>query len=359
MQIAVIGDTHLGMKQYGLNDRQEDFKSSFKDAVSKIDNSIPIILVGDLFNMPRPVAELVYFTKQELKNHRVYDVVGNHDLNGEDWLKLCNIQPLANTINKIIRLKVRPLYIAGLNWIRPANFMTELDSFLTTIKEPVDIFVIHQLLDDFIPYAQNQISGKQIADRLSKFGVKIVVMGDLHQAVDMNINGIQFIYTGSTEVNSISEKYDKSFVMLDISDDENPQITFKRIPIKTRPFIHKFIQTKEDIEQLALLGVYEIAPFFILEYDNENKELVKIAESVLTGKHLYRLIPIVKGSKSNLFTQLSMEGMKRNSAMEHLRNSIASFFDPNTDEYQLIIQLLELPEEVPALVTAYAKNKGI
>ena len=359
MHIAVIGDAHIGCRPYNLDSRELDFINSFKDAINRVDKNVPIIIAGDLFNAPRPKAELVYLVEQTLKEHTVFGIVGNpqHDASGSDWLRLCNITLLTQK-QTIARSKGRPVVIAGLNWTKPDLFMVELDLLLSTIKGPLDILVLHQLINEFISYDLNQISGAEIAKRLKPFGTKVVVMGDLHQSVNLTIADVQFIYTGSVDVNSISEKYEKSFVVLDISDDPEPTVRFNRVPIKTRPFVHTLIQTEQDIDKI-LMGVYAMPPFFILEYDNANREIVKLIDSKLAGKHLYRLLPIVKDSKSNLFKQMSSSDADRRDSMRHLRDSIVLFFEPNTDEYNLILQLLELPDEVGALVTAYTKSKGL
>ena len=369
MRIVVCGDEHLGYRQYGLIERENDFLSALWDIVISCNDKIKsvgaIIKTGDLFNTSKPVGDLVYKAKIAMEPFTTYGIDGNHDISEGNWLKLCGIRPLNKKVELILRPNfAEPIRVAGLNWTRPALFMDTFNEFVASLpaNTKIDIFVLHQLLDEFVPHIQNQMSGIAIAEKLRPLGVKVVIMGDLHEAVDMEIGGIKFIYTGSTEVNSLSEKYDKSFVILDVSDDEEKKITFQRYPINTRPFVHKFIQTEKDLDELLVQHVnapVDRQPFLLLEYDNEGKALAMRAEEILKGKALFRLIPIVKNISKSLLDQLSTEGFERTDAVGYLKKSITAFFKPETDEYQLILQLLETPEEVDRIITAYGKCKGL
>ena len=56
MRIAHISDTHLGFRQYELQEREEDFKRAFVDAFEKIAELRPDVVVhtGDLFDYSHP-----------------------------------------------------------------------------------------------------------------------------------------------------------------------------------------------------------------------------------------------------------------------------------------------------------------
>lgn len=365
MKLAVFGDTHLGFKQYGFAEREQDFVTALLDVASSCtSNGVKtVISTGDLFNNPKPAGELVYQVKTALEPFCSLGIDGNHDIANSNWLRLCGVHALDKCVLSL-NDDGNELAVAGLNWVRPSSFMETLDKFLAGLPAgtTIDVFVLHQLLDEFISYKQNQISAATIAEKLRPFNVRAVLMGDLHETINLNIGGIEFIYTGSTEVNSLGEKYDKSFVMLDVPKDRNKPVTFQRYPIKTRPFIHKFIQTEKELDELLVEYVHtptDRKAFLILEYDNEGKELAHRAEAALKDKALFRLIPIVKSAKKSLTEQLSAGGFERTDALGYLKKSITAFFVPETDEYQLILQLLEMPEEVDRIITAYAKGKGL
>ena len=355
--IAITADNHLDFCQYGFEMREADYRKAFQQVTRYCENNkLPLIIAGDIFNTARPSGDLVYWLEQQLKNIEAYGIDGNHDVTANCWLKVCGITPLDNTVVLCGDFKV-----AGMNWRRPAVFMSELDNLIATIKEHggVQVVVLHQLIDEFVPYRTNQVVASRIAEKLRPHGVKYVVAGDIHDGAMMDIGGIKFIYPGSTELNSISENIDKSFIVLHFDPATN-EITHERIPLITRPFVHKLIQTEKELDDVLQAYCKEGQhPFIVLEYDNNARDLARRAEVALTGRAMFKLVPFVKSDRKSLLTQLSTEGFARYGAVTHLRGSIQAFFEPSSDEYQLITRLLEAPDQIDHILTTYGKNKGI
>lgn len=88
LTITHIADTHLGHRQYGLNQREDDMASTLQDALAEMvtqHNTDAIVLPGDLFHSRDLRPKVLYQAEQQLR--RVPDDVpvlvsrGNHDEN--------------------------------------------------------------------------------------------------------------------------------------------------------------------------------------------------------------------------------------------------------------------------------------
>ena len=84
--IAHLADLHLGYRQYGLLEREDDFYDVFNEVVDLIiQEHIKIVLIaGDIFHSCRPPIRALYCMKSSLerlysKEVKVYCVLGDHD----------------------------------------------------------------------------------------------------------------------------------------------------------------------------------------------------------------------------------------------------------------------------------------
>ena len=85
--IAHIADTHLGLSQYGSEEREHDIYESFKNAIeiSVKEHVDAILLAGDVFNRPRPSNTALSRFRESIKEAiskgiPVIAVSGDHDL---------------------------------------------------------------------------------------------------------------------------------------------------------------------------------------------------------------------------------------------------------------------------------------
>jgi len=369
-KIAIMGDEHLGNKQYGLEERELDFRRVFIAVVQHcIDAKVrALVIPGDLYNMARPSGELVFFVKSMVRKLRdsliqVFGISGNHDVGCDYWLQLTDIVPLNNTCKEAGIVGVvgsMGVSLSGLNWTRPNMFYSELAKLVAYLRsvnvKHVDYFVFHQLFDEFIPYQTGLITATGTMGIIREFTPKAVICGDLHESVQMEFNGVPFIYTGSTELNKMNEPEAKYLIILD-----DKKVT--RIPLVTRPFIRKYIQTEQDLD--GLLATYpretDKMPMLLLEYDNEAKELAKRAGTVLKENNaLFRLLPIVNANSKSILAQLTHDAdVSRSGTIGYLKKAVESCFDTKSDEYQLIFQLLSSPDDLYDIIMNYAKTKNL
>ena len=101
-------DLHLGYKQYGLEEREEDFFNAFiqiLDYCSK--NKIGHLLIaGDLFHHKDLSPDVLHRTEEIIRNYfvKIYVISGNHDkkkrIYGMSWLKYLDNAGLVNLLSK-------------------------------------------------------------------------------------------------------------------------------------------------------------------------------------------------------------------------------------------------------------------
>ena len=87
MQFIHMADTHLGYRQYGLSERENDFFEVFDQAIDEVVAEHPdfVIHSGDLFEYSRPPTKALLIAQNgiiKLKNAQIpiYAVAGNHDI---------------------------------------------------------------------------------------------------------------------------------------------------------------------------------------------------------------------------------------------------------------------------------------
>jgi len=86
MRIAHISDTHLGYRQYNLDERENDFYEAFNEAVDKAIEERADVLIhsGDLFDSPTPPIKALFVFKNALAKIdgriKIYTVLGDHDM---------------------------------------------------------------------------------------------------------------------------------------------------------------------------------------------------------------------------------------------------------------------------------------
>ena len=87
MRIGIFTDLHLGIRQYGLEEREEDFYSQYFKAIEKFIeyNVDAVICAGDIFDQPRPSPRALDVFSKGIKelfmnNISFYNIVGNHSM---------------------------------------------------------------------------------------------------------------------------------------------------------------------------------------------------------------------------------------------------------------------------------------
>lgn len=87
MKFVHLADTHLGKTNFKLEERREDFRRTFEQAIDTcIEEEVDFVIhAGDLFDVPRPEHEEIIFAMQQLKRLRQHNIPfliipGSHDI---------------------------------------------------------------------------------------------------------------------------------------------------------------------------------------------------------------------------------------------------------------------------------------
>ena len=129
------------------------------------------------------------------------------------------------------------------------------------------------------------------------------------------------------------------------------------IPIPTRPFLVRSFNTEADVDQLlAAVGASPVPPVVVGWYTATNRDLAKRAEAVLQSAGcMYRIMPYSGETKNGMPVQT----FEREKGMLRLKDAVTAFFEETSDEFQLVFQLLDAPDNVKDVIAAYLKSKGL
>lgn len=374
MRIVHFADLHLGIKQYGMPERQDDFLVAtafiFERAVQlKAD---VINLGGDIFHALHPGAHIVLFlqtliSQAKAAGIRVVGVDGNHDNVESAWLKILGVEPLAGGDKpKVVIIgddekKRTGITFAGINGGRASNIRADLDKLVAAGLGKIDVLCMHLPLAEMAGFEGVEMSCREIADKAGPLGVRIVLLGDIHDYKETVIGGIRFIYSGSVEMTASNENPDKTFSIVDI-DEKSMQTSVERIPI--RPMLHYHLATEAELDPLLSDIAKATAdprrpPLVLVTYDSAAAGLRQKAEMVLRGKALFRIMPMAASTADIFGSVVDKTKYERKGAMRNLREIVAERFGADSPEFPLIIACIEKPNETDQIALQFARSKGL
>lgn len=268
MQFAHLADTHMGYRQYGLSERENDFFEVFDQAIEEVVSERPDFAIhsGDLFEYSRPPTRALLTAQKgilRLKEEKIpiYAIAGNHDV-----VMRKNALP-PQILFKDFGLKLisprNPYYIENDIFIGGAPYTSKYHSKqlverLEGIeKSSVDfdkrILVLHQGIDRYIPYEYEL----KIGDVPQSFNY--CAFGHIHERVVDDFGEGKLAYPGSTEIWRSNEvesyrKKGKGFYLADISGDM-PEI--ENIDLKLpREFVKETIKYSHLHDELSRINQY-------------------------------------------------------------------------------------------------------
>jgi DNA repair exonuclease SbcCD nuclease subunit len=258
-----MADTHLGYRQYGLTERENDFLEVFDDIIEETVKERPDFVVhsGDLFEYSRPPTKALLTAQKgilRLKNEKIpiYATAGNHDI-----VMRKNALP-PKILYKDFGLKLispkNPYYTEGDVFIGGAPYASKYNSKdLIERLENVEkasqnhkkrVLVVHQGIDLYLPY-EYEI---KIGDIPKTFNY--CAFGHIHERIVDDFGEGKLAYPGSTEVWRSNElegykKNGKGFYLVDLDGDQ-PEI--EKINLKLpREFIKENIKYSELQEEIT------------------------------------------------------------------------------------------------------------
>jgi hypothetical protein len=268
---AVAGDLHLDKIQYGLSVRYEDNLRCLNVIVEDVEkNSLArgLILTGDTFNkkalLPKYQILLSTFRDRIAQaGKRLLAIDGNHDRSDSSWLD--TVDPEINADGKVLDIEGCP---AAFFSFRSRD---ELYACLKGLPKVGAVF-LHGKLLELMPWAAYQqdpdydFSAKEIRE-LGLTGCTFF-LGDLHTYCDYADPeaGNWFVYSGSTEMTSISEgnilsarfgnRYDPTKKYLRFYPGRKPGENWETVDLPNRPFLRRVVSAEEE-PQSAINAINE------------------------------------------------------------------------------------------------------
>jgi len=256
MLFSHISDTHLGLQQYGLDEREQDVYDSFNQAIdiSIKDHVDFVIFAGDIFHTPNPSGTAILQMANALKRLKEnsidsFFILGEHDISR------MRATPVPYVYHNLQFSKYvgsgKPVYhkdvmIVGFDKIRKSELASFEEKFRETdaLAKQHDghkILVLHQGITEI-----NQFAAELNSSDLPK-NFTYYAMGHLHDKSIKQFDqlGGPLAYPGSTEMTTSEgiKETEKGFFEVDISSkDAKP----KWIKLDTRPQFSTKIE--EDLD---------------------------------------------------------------------------------------------------------------
>ncbi len=296
MLFAHLADTHLGYRQYNLDEREEDFYRSFREAVDRIidEGCRFVVHSGDLFDEPRPHVRALVVVREELERLaeagvRFYCIAGNHDLlMRRGAVQPQRLYPQVEFLTPRNPARVQDgVLIAGLPYISKLHLrvLREKLEELGRLGERYgsSILVLHQGIDRYL--------GVEYELRLSDLpgSFTYYALGHIHKRIlERHGRGV-LAYPGSTEVwrsDEIDEyeRAGKGFYIAHTDAREPEDVEWVRLAK-----VRRFMRLRMDSEAVEVPEVPEGAVVRLeLRCPAERfQEAYRRAMRVLAGRALY------------------------------------------------------------------------
>lgn len=299
IKIAHMADTHLGYKQYGLNERENDFYKTFEKIIDDIiSKDVDYVLhAGDLFEHPKPPIKALLvaqkgFEKLLENNIPIFVIAGNHDsiqrkntsipqeLYKNENFHIINHKNYNFTLDEDIFLVGLEYFNRSYEGVEPflKNTLDEAK------KHRIKLLMLHGSVSKYFDF-EPEFELKTIPE-----GYDYYAMGHLHGRINDKFKGGILSYPGSTEIRTKSEipnyqKNGKGYNLVTIGDDNKIDVEFINIPLE-RKFIIKSIEYPKLDETLNKLSEKlesmdsSKKPVVYLTIKNGNFERSEVAQQI-------------------------------------------------------------------------------
>ena len=286
MKFSHISDTHLGLIQYGLEEREQDIYDSFNQAIDiSIQDKVDfVIFAGDIFHTPNPSGTAILQMANALKRLKENEiesffVLGEHDISRVRSTPIPYVYhnlEFSKYVGRGEPVYYKDVMIVGFDKIRK-NEMTGLEEKFSRVESLADkhkghkILVLHQGITEV-----NKFAGEVNSTDLPK-NFTYYAMGHLHDKFLKQYDHLKgpLAYPGSTEMTTSEgiKETEKGFFKVDISDDEAKP---EWIKLDTRPQISvktEFENIDSAIKELnEKISGLEKKPIIEIKIHGENLE---------------------------------------------------------------------------------------
>jgi len=292
MLIAHVSDTHLGYAQYGLEERENDFMSVFREAVEKaLEEHVDVIVhSGDVFHSPRPRIKTLREFREVVR--RLWEkgvplvvVPGSHDMQrrrGVPPVMLFDDLGVRVLTTKNYKWEYNGVLFAGFQYLprHRRQVILELLRKLGAIASGFSgktVLMLHQGLRRLLPTSYEL----SIAELPGDF--HYYAFGHVHKPFKTSCGRGVLAYPGSTENVDVTEiSYDKGFYLVDLSGDQpelsrvklegvRPQLLYEVKPEELSSTVRRVIA---DVSKCG--GLKPVVHFRVLG-DVDRREFEKVS----------------------------------------------------------------------------------
>ncbi|MFB5605945.1 MAG: metallophosphoesterase, partial [Nitrosarchaeum sp.] len=294
MLFSHISDTHLGLVQYGSEEREQDVYHVFNQAIdiSIKDHVDFVIFAGDIFHVPNPNGTAIVQMANALKrlkqnNIDSFFILGEHDISRIRTTPIPYVYhnlEFSKYIGHGKPIEYKGVLLVGFDKIRKAE-MPQFEEKFRGVDEIASnhtghkILVMHQGITEF-----NKFAGElQSTDLPKKF--TYYAMGHLHDHDIKKFSHLsgQVAYPGSIELTTSEgiKEIKKGFLEVDISGEEAIP---KWIELDTRQqfsFKTDYNELEKLIDEiLSKIGKIERKPIVEIKIQGDNIETDQIQAQI-------------------------------------------------------------------------------
>lgn len=243
IRIMIATDFHLGYRQYGIMEREEDFYQNFNGLVEEAIKEKPDLFIelGDIFDEPYPKPQAIKVFRDGIK--RISDVgipvigiIGNHTL-----IQRRKFYPVDKLFDENLILLDGGFLTFGNVWIggiryssNPDNAKKVIDELYKTAKNySTKILLLHQGLKEIVPIGWDMDLNEMELNRFD-----FVLCGHIHQRYTFKMKDTIYHYPGSLNSCSATDFVDemKNGKGYTIVDTETKELNIKNLECR-RPFM--------------------------------------------------------------------------------------------------------------------------
>ncbi|MGQ0772262.1 MAG: metallophosphoesterase [Nitrososphaerota archaeon] len=310
-----ISDTHLGLVQYGLEERENDIYGAFNEA---IDTSIKdhvdfVIFAGDIFNAPNPSGTAILQMANALRrlkenNIESFFVLGEHDISRIRSTPVPYVYhnlKFANYIGDGKPHVCKDVFLAGFDKIRKSEIQNFHERFAQVDKAAKEhkghrILVMHQGITEI-----NEFAGELNSTDLPR-NFTYYAMGHLHDKFLKQFShlGGPVAYPGSIELMASEgiKEAQKGFYVVDASSGE-PRPNWIRLETRQQfsentEFANLEGTLTQMLKKVSTLGKKPIVELRISGESIES-DIVQTQMARLATQTLYHTWKIIHTDKNN------------------------------------------------------------
>ena len=253
-KILIAADLHLS-----VSEKSYSF-SVFDEILENAKNYDALFLLGDTFNTFEDAEKLKeeFSKKSEIYNKNIYLLKGNHEYLKSGGINLSKLKFADNIkiIENIDFINLDNLDILAVAFSENYNIDNDFLKRVENLKEKNRIFFGHGIVEGTLwAIEENEESAFIPIEIIKKVNPNIAVIGHIHKQMEINIENINIIYSGSARVwrKSKSETGIRKCLALNI---ENNSIIKKYIDLKSPGEYRVYNLNINDID-LKIENIYK------------------------------------------------------------------------------------------------------